>query len=236
MSRTRCRLQNLTILGALAVLSSGCSNSASKPPAADATTDSASATDSAPGSDATPGTENVQPSCDEKAKACASQFGALFTKANGRADGTLIAVVRPTDTQCTFPNATHVVLQLSILGQVQRLVVAVDGIGLGSIDAPLLGPAFKEGWHENLDLDYVRDLAAHSTDLPAVSATDAVQFICSRVTIGEPISVYAYSDGSRPASAHQIHRNDRYPDGAVVINPTAARPTYLLFRYADQQF
>ena len=31
--------------------------------------------------------------CEEKAKSCAATFGTLFTKANGRADGTLVALV-----------------------------------------------------------------------------------------------------------------------------------------------
>lgn len=63
-------------------------------------------------------------SCDEKSKPCVSAFGSLFTKSNGRADGTLVALVRPVDLSCAMPNATHVTLELSILGQVQRLVAS----------------------------------------------------------------------------------------------------------------
>ena len=40
--------------------------------------------------------------------------------------GTLIALVEPWDRQCTYFNDDHVVLQLEILGQVQRLVVEPD--------------------------------------------------------------------------------------------------------------
>lgn len=175
-------------------------------------------------------------SCDEKAKTCASTFGSLFTKSNGRADGTLVALVRPVDQQCALPNSTHVTLQLSIQGQVQRLVASVDGVAVTTLTKPLIGPAYAEGWHVDQNLDYPTDLGAHSADFAEVSMDQAVDFICSHVELGSPVSVFAYSDGTAPSSAHQIHRNDKYPDGAIVVNPTSATPTYLLFRYLDQVF
>ncbi len=175
-------------------------------------------------------------SCDEKSQACATEFGSLFTKSNGRADGTLVALVRPADTQCTLPNSTHVVLQLSIQNQVQRLVASVDGVAVATHAAPLLGPAYAEGWHENVPLEYATDLGVHSTDLSPVTLDEAVAFLCDHLEVGAPVSVYAYSDGTLPASAHQIHSNDNYPDGAIVVDPTSATPTYLLFRYLDQVF
>lgn len=174
--------------------------------------------------------------CDAQAEGCASEFGSLFTNSNARADGTLVAVVRPVDTQCTLPNDDHVTLQLSIQGQVHRLVVAVDGVAVTTVSAPLVGPAFSEGWHEDTHLDYPSDLGAHSSDFASVSMDDAVDFICQHMVIGAPIAVYAYSDGNYPSSAHQIHRNDNYPDGAIVTDPTADSPLYLLFRYDDQVF
>jgi len=174
--------------------------------------------------------------CADKAKACASQFGSLFTKSNGRADGALVAVVRPADTQCALPNSSHVVLQLSIQGQVQRLVVSVEDIAVTSVAAPLVGPAYAQGWHLDQHLDYPKDLGVHSDDFAPASKDQAVAFVCSPLSIGDPVSVYAYADGTYPASAHQIHRNDNYPDGAVVVNPTSAMPTYLLFRYSNQVF
>lgn len=175
-------------------------------------------------------------SCDDKAKACASEFGSLFTKSNGRADGSLVAIVRPVDQQCAMPNATHVTLQLSILGQVQRLVVSVEDVAVASVQKPLLGPPYAEGWHVDQQLEYATDLGVHSDDFTQVTLPQAVEFICSHLEIGAPVSVFAYSDGSKPSSAHQIHSNDNYPDGAIVANPTSASPTYLLFRYANQVF
>ncbi len=182
------------------------------------------------------GTGGAPVSCDQKASACASEFGSLFTKTNGRADGTLVALVRPEDQQCALPNSSHVTLQLSIQGQVQRLVVSVKGVAAMTVDKPLLGPAYAEGWHVDQNIDYATDLGVHSGDFSDVSLEQAVDLMCSHLEVGSPVSVFAYSDGSKPSSAHQIHRNDKYPDGAVVVNPTAAQPTYLLFRYSDQVF
>ena len=175
--------------------------------------------------------------CDEKAANCATEeeFGELFTKSNGRADGTLVALVRPVDQQCTWPNDSHVTVQLSILGGVQRLVVSVEDIAVTSVSHALIGPPYEEGWHEGQDLDYATDLGVHSTDM-AASKDEVVAFICAHLELAEEVSIFAYSDGSRPTSAHQIHRNNKYPDGAIVANPTSGSPTYLLFRYADQVF
>lgn len=193
-------------------------------------------TDAAAEADATTQADATPVSCEDKAKSCVSSFGSLFTKSDGRADGTLVALVRPVDQQCPMPNSTHVVLEISMQGQVQRLVVSVDGVGVTTASAPLLGPAYAEGWHENLDLDYPSYLGVHSTDFKTVTLDGGVAFICNHLTIGAKVSVYAYSDGSKPSSAHQVHRNDNYPDGAIVVSPTAAQPTYLLFRYTDQTF
>jgi hypothetical protein len=175
-------------------------------------------------------------SCAEMSANCASEFGSLFGKSNGRADGTLLALVEPTDSQCELHNGTHVVLQVSILGHVQRLVVSVDAVSVTSLTAPLIGPAYAEGWHVDQHLDYVTDLGVHSTDFTQTSMDEAVSFICSELEVDAPVSVFAYATGEYPASAHQIHRNDNYPDGAVVARPDSDTPLYLLFRYSDQTF
>lgn len=194
------------------------------------------AADDAPAADAPADAGPV--SCDDKAARCAAEadFGALFTKTNGRADGTLLALVRPVDQQCAWPNGTHVTVQLSMLGVVQRLSVSVEDIAIATASKPLLGPPWAEGWHENQDIDYRTDLGLHSTDFSPATADEAVAFLCEHLALDAPVSVFAYSDGSKPSSAHQIHRNDNYPDGAVVANPTSDNPTYLLFRYSNQVF
>ena len=175
-------------------------------------------------------------SCDEKAENCATEFGSLFTKTNGRADGTLVALVRPSDQQCAMPNGSHVTVQLSIHGQVQRLVVSVKEIAITTVSEPLLGPPYEEGWHADQSIDYWTDLGVHSTDFSSATMDETVDFICAHLDLGAEVSVFAYSDGEKPSSAHQIHRNDKYPDGAIVAHPTSKNPIYLLFRYEDQVF
>lgn len=180
--------------------------------------------------------EEEERTCVDMSERCASDFGSLFFRSNGRADGTLWALVDPMDRHCTAYNDNHVVLQLLIDGQVQRLVVAIEDIAVHAVSAPLIGPEFEEGWHTGMDLDYARDLGAHSDDFRQVAMEGAAEFICLELELDEPVSVYAYSDGDYPSSAHQIHRNDRYPDGAIVARPTSENPLYLLFRYQDQEF
>jgi hypothetical protein len=87
-----------------------------------------------------------------------------------------------------------------------------------------------------MTLDYVDDLGAHSDDLEPASFDGAIDFVCGATAVGAPISVFAYSDDPDSSRAHQIHRNDNYPDGAVVVDPQSATPTYLLFRYLNQTF
>ncbi len=192
--------------------------------------------DAAESIDAGPPRDGAKLSCADMSLDCAFEFGTLFTRANGRADGTLVALLEPTDTQCMAADDDHVILQLSILGQVQRLVVAVDGVAVHTVHAPLIGPGFAEGWHDGMTLDYPRDLGVHASDFTAVTMAEAVAFLCAATEVGTPISVFAYADGDYPSSAHQIHRNDSYPDGAIVADPTAESPTYLLFSYVEQVF
>ncbi len=233
-------LPGLCFVVALASAGCGSSTSSAKPaPTRDAGSEASPTADSgaeASPADAAAEADAAAASCDDKAKTCVSSFGSLFTKSDGRADGTLVALVRPVDQQCAMPNSTHVVLELSMQGQVQRLVVSVNGVAVDTASAALLGPAWAEGWHENVTLDYPSQLGVHSTDFKTVTLDEGVAFICEHMAIGAKVSVYAYADGSKPSSAHQVHRNDNYPDGAIVVDPTSKSPTYLLFRYATQVF
>ncbi len=234
-----------TLVLPLFFAAAGCGSTPSShatPPAHDGGSDTAasdSGAESSPGdaaADSAADADAAPVSCDDKAKTCADTFGSLITKSDGRADGTLVALVRPVDQQCAMPNSTHVVLELSMQGQVQRMVVSVNGVAVDTASAALLGPPWAEGWHVNMNLDYPSYLGVHSKDFTTVTLDQGVAFICNHMTIGARVSVFAYSDGSEPSSAHQIHRNDGYPDGAIVVDPTSQNPTYLLFRYANQTF
>jgi hypothetical protein len=188
--------------------------------------------------DSGPAGDGGDTSCADMSEDCVAlaDFGTLFTRSNGRADGTLVALLETTDSQCDLYNDDHVVLQMSILGHIQRLVVSVDDVAFATTSAALVGPAYAEGWHLNVNLDYPTDLGMHSTDFAPVTMAAATAFICADVAIGAPLSVFAYSSGEYPGSAHQVHRNDSYPDGAIVVDPTGESPKYLLFRYTSQVF
>jgi hypothetical protein len=177
-----------------------------------------------------------------KYDACAATFGNAFTNAFGRADGTVIAVVPPAWT-CPLPNNDHLVIQISIDGGVQRLVVNVQSsfgdpnIRFTTLTAPLPAPGYDEGWHPNLALDY-QSMGLHSdAGWEALPLEQVAARIYDAIPVGAPLSVYATSSGgATAASAHLIHRNGLQHDGAIVIGPTSQQPTWLLFHFADQVF
>lgn len=180
----------------------------------------------------------------KKQAGCASVFGASLTNAFGRVDGTVVAVVPPGDPGCALPNSDHVVVQVAFDGGVHRMVVNVKSdfgdphISMRTLRAPLPSPAFAEGWHPGLSLDYVNTLGVHSDGgWDSLSLDEASQRVMDRIDLGTPISVYATSSGGAYAgSAHKVHRNGSNNDGAIVIDPTSATPTWLLFRFANQSF
>ena len=178
-----------------------------------------------------------------KAAACASTFGSELTAAFGRLDGTVLAVVGPTDTQCALPNSDHVVVQVTMHGAAYRMVVNVLSSGtdpdvyLAAVDAPLAGGAFEEGWHPGYALDYVTTLGEHSDAFTAHPMAELVALVTDEIELGAPISVYATSTGGSYAdSAHLVHRNATNSDGAIVLQPDTSAPHYLLFRFGDQAF
>ncbi|MDI1429658.1 hypothetical protein [Polyangium sorediatum] len=176
----------------------------------------------------------------DKAKDCADTFGDALTSAFGRADGTVLAIVKPTDTQCAMPNDDHVVVQVVMNGKAYRMVVNVES-SFGDPNVRYLetshvlpGPVWEEGWHPGLSLDYVNDLGVQAEaftpyDLPTLS-----DMIADVIPLGEKISVYAHSSGG--ASAHKVHRNSAAQDGVIVLDPEGAAPKMLLFRFSNQVF
>jgi hypothetical protein len=176
---------------------------------------------------------------------CASTFGDALTDAFGRVDGTVVAIVEPGNSRCAKPNSDHVIVQVELDGAVYRMVVNVLSSGEDSriqllqTEAPLPAPAFSEGWHTGLSLDYPTDLGISSTDSgwESLEMEAAAARISDSIVIGAPIAVYASSSGGSYAdSTHLIHRNGDGRDGALVLSPTATSSTWLLFRFADQDF
>ena len=181
----------------------------------------------------------------DKAANCASTFGDALTNSFGRLDGTVTAIVKPSDTQCTFPNNDHVTVQVRMNGAIYRMVVNVEStigdpdVRFAEVSAPLLGPAWSEGWHENASVDYAANLGVHASTTPfmAFPMNELVQKLDADIPLDAPVSVYATSSGGTYASsAHLVHRNGSNHDGAIVLNPESAHPTWMLFHFSDQVF
>lgn len=175
----------------------------------------------------------------DKAKGCVDTFGSALTDSFGRIDGTLVAVVQPSDKQCTMFNSDHLVLEIEMQGAVYRAVVNVisDRAGDQRVrfkeqDAPLAVP-FAEGWHTDVTLDYPTDLDAHNYTFEPYEMQPLIDKITALLTIGQPISVFTISSGG--SSSHLVHRNRTNADGAIVINPTTS-PHYVLLAFETQSF
>ncbi|MGH7284189.1 MAG: hypothetical protein ACRELY_21900, partial [Polyangiaceae bacterium] len=170
-----------------------------------------------------------------------SSFGeAIGSVGFARFDGTVVAVVPPNDQACAEPNSTHLVVQIQSEGAVYRMVVDVDDVAASgtihttTIQHALVGPAWADGWH-SVPLDYVSDLAMHSSSFTTNDTATAVQATTGALDIGAHVSIYATAQGEAD-SAHLVHRNATNADGAIVIDPEDPNPTWLLFAFSDQSF
>lgn len=217
-------LAGMRLLGPL-VLLAACGASRAAP---DATPVDASPPDSDPG---------------PKSGACASTFGAELTSAFGRLDGTILAVVPPTNTTCAQINGTHLTLQLTMHGAAYRMVVNVLStsadlrVFIDELDAPLVGGPWAEGWHTGIPLDYPTALGVASTAFTPHDEAETVQLLTDRLELGAHVSVFATSSGgSKADSAHLVHRHANHDDGAIVLDADTATPHYILFHFADQTF
>ncbi len=169
---------------------------------------------------------------------CATSFGDDLTAGFGRIDGVISAIQMPNDQSCTMPNRDHLIVQVLMGGAVYRMVVNTD-VKLAAVDHALPAPAFADGWHTGVALDYPTTLGAHSPAFEAQADMGAlVAKVIADLKVGDAVSVYATSGDGRPESAHLVHRNPNVAstDGAIVVHPTAATPKFLLFAFADQTF
>ena len=181
----------------------------------------------------------------DKSQACITDEndfdGDAETPPFGRLDGTLFAVVKPTDVQCALPNDDHVTLEIRALGKVYRAVVNVQSdqgppdVYFMTKQAPMPAPAWTEGWNADAPLDYASDLGVHSTDFTTYDLTTLSNILTADVELDMPISVYTVTDGGY--SSHDVHKNDGdHTDGDIVVDPTSATPTFLLFHFDEQVF
>lgn len=242
----------LLVLSAAACIAVGaCSSSSSTPSGAGAGASDAGAgvetggdDDAALGDDGAPSGDAADGAAD-KAASCASTFGSELTNAFGRLDGTVLAIVQPNDQRCAMPNSTHLVLQVTMHGAAYRMVVNVLSESAGtdtrvryaSVEGPSLpGGAWSEGWHTGVTVDYVATLGLHSTspEFTPIDQAPLAKMVSDAIAIGDHVSVFATSSGG--ASAHLVHRNDGATDGAIVLQPEAAKPRWLVFHFLEQTF
>ncbi|MBI4815836.1 MAG: hypothetical protein HY791_06250 [Deltaproteobacteria bacterium] len=182
---------------------------------------------------------------DASSHPCVASFGDELTNGFGRIDGTLVAIVEPTDTECPLFNDDHLVLEVMMMGKVYRMVVNIvsDGrsgtdtrVRLAELDHDLPGPPWAEGWHTGLSLDYPSTLGVHSstTSFVPFEMSALVERVADNLELGQPMSVYASSQ-NRPSGAHLVHRNGERDDGAIVASASTA-PRFLLFAFDGQVF
>lgn len=175
-----------------------------------------------------------------KAASCADTFGDALTDDFGRLDGTVLAVVKPTDVDCALPNSDHLIVQVTMNGAAYRMVVNIQSdfadpeVQYLAIAHALPAPAWSEGWHPGIHLGYATDFGVHSDEFVPHPLAELADIVTDEITIGQKISVYATSSGG--ASAHKVHRNNGVLDGAIVLDPEAAEPRVLLFHFSDQVF
>jgi hypothetical protein len=180
-------------------------------------------------------------SAPNKAANCSSTFGTELTSAFGRLDGVVTAVVKPVDQQCAGVNGDHVVIEAKMNGAVYRLVVNIQSdfgdpqVRYQVIDHALPPPAWAEGWHTGLVVDYVATFGVHvGGDFKPYPLAQLADIVADAIPLGEKISVYAESSGG--SRAHKVHRNTGTTDGAIVLDPEGMKPRVLLFHFATQNF
>jgi hypothetical protein len=176
--------------------------------------------------------------------ACASTFGSALPSGYGRIDGTILAVLPPGDKACTAPNSDHVVLEVQMGGAAYRVVVNVlstvagvdPNVRFGELAKALPAPAWADGFHAGVTLDYPTDLGVHVTSslFVPIAMKDLVPIVVSELVPGAKVAVYAQGTGGD--SVHLVHRVGKNDDGAIVVDPTGPSPRFMLFHFADQTF
>lgn len=258
-------MHRLLSLGSLALLFvAGCSSSSTSPggDTSGASAPDAGATDGGPvdaGStfDAQPGDAGSRGDGGayvNKAAACAtsdSQLGTALTAGHGRVDGIVSAVVPPADEACTISaNSTHMTIEVRVAGKIERVVITATDTSTAdgkmhflSKDAPLIGPAWAEGWHSGADVtvDYANGLGVHGPEFKTLSIAELTAAVSAPIGIGDRISLVSTVDdapgsalyGTRSHLVHRYSQGGAGADGAIIVHPDT-KPTWLLFYYASE--
>lgn len=172
---------------------------------------------------------------------CTSQFGHALSRAYGRIDGHLVAIV-PAGVRGCNNDSDHLHLQVAADGAVYDIAVNLGARSVGGVfdlavasdDVPLPGGAWSEGWHPMIaPLDYVTTLGLHAGAFTPRSPSDVAARLETELRDVDRIAVFATGYG--PGGAHNVHRNGGM-DGALALHPVGARAHLLLFRFSTQNF
>lgn len=177
-----------------------------------------------------------------KSAACASSFDVSLTQGFGKLDGTVVAVVTPSDTQCAFADPSHVIVEVRMQGNVYRVAVELEadhGADRTLRFAEIAHPGFSpwlEAWHSpGAAMDYPSFLDVHSGPLFTSTPPAALAGkIADAIPVGAQVSIYA--TGLDGTSATLVRRIGGMRDGAIVVNASGPSTTWLLFHSADQTF
>jgi hypothetical protein len=139
--------------------------------------------------------------------------------------------------QCNGDDS-HVHLQVEVTGNVYDVAVDIgsenDQVGMYQQALALPDGAWAEGWHDD-DLSYA-SLGLHVAQFPLETPTTNAASLESLLEETSQISIFCtgYSEGN---GCHDVHYEDGTTnDGALVLNPLAATPTLVFFRFVSQSF
>jgi hypothetical protein len=172
--------------------------------------------------------------------ACTGTFGSAMTAVFGRLDGFLVSIVNINGSSTCRGDDNHIHLQIKVNGKIEDIAVNVESttgnpnVGFRTLNAPLHGGAWAEGWHTGQTLDYANTLGVHSTSFTSETLTQLQSLLDSDLANANHVSIFA--TGFDGTGGHDIHREPTNHDGAIVINPTTSNPEYLLFSFSDQTF
>jgi len=174
---------------------------------------------------------------------CTSHFGAALPSSGtfGRMDGYLVAIVAPGSTSGCNDDSSHVHLQIKVNGSIYDIAIDAtnsqtntDDVHTGTLDMSMpSGPAWAEGFHTGITIDYP-SLGVHSSTLPLQTKAQVVSAITTDLASVNHISIYTTTYGGD--GAHLVHRNGSGHDGVVVTEPLSTPSHLRLFSFSDQSF
>jgi hypothetical protein len=168
------------------------------------------------------------------------ETGTLVNTTHGRLDGTLVYVIPPGGPHSCNGDDSHVHMQISVSGLIYDVAVDIGSasggdVGYDELTLALPGGAWSEGWHGSDTLAYPA-LGLHTASFTTLDPTDMATKVESWLATVSQVSVFCtgYSQGD---GCHDVHYKDGSgEDGAIVLDPLAATPSILFFRFTDQSF